>query len=66
MNNKIIDIKTIKFDKEQILYLQESVKKLMDTGNYKLASIMARNISNYLDNNIKETKKIIKLKKWVN
>ena len=66
MNNKIINIKTIKFDEEQLLYLEKSVKKLMDTGNYKLASIMAKNISKYLDDNINETKKIIKLKKRLN
>lgn len=56
MKNNVIEDVEIKLSKDQLLYLESRVKKLMDDGNYKLAYIMARNISNYLNENNKKTK----------
>jgi len=57
MYNNLIK-EDMKLTKEQLIFLQKSVKKLMDNGNQELASIMARNISKYL--NIDENKKVLK------
>ena len=51
-----------KFTKEELIFLEQSVKKLMDTGNFELASIMAHNIAKVLSESVDnaKVKKIIK------
>ena len=57
MNNK-----QEKYTKEQLVFLEKSVKKLMDNGNIELARIMAQNVVKCIGSEPSNTK-IKKLKR---
>jgi len=52
-----------KITKEQLIFLEESIRKVMDSGNIELARIMAHNVSLAIDDTLNTTKVKKKIKK---
>ena len=51
----------LELSKEELIFLENSVKKLMDTGNTNLAFIMAKNVSKLIEEDVENDNKVKKI-----